>query len=1320
VVKNSSVSKTEKVKLFSEVVLRQIAELHQWQGPQSWSPSGDAKQKQTADLSPEAAEDLAQVADVADSLLQELCCSSKHGISFYDKTVGTGARTQNQLLSHFLSWLTKHVEDRRKAALIVNILAANPGLVCGVLSDIQASLEPRWSDSWARRLDWIGSLYKALPDTPPFLGDKESKANNEQKIVTMASVFCLPPPKVTSTLNQSLKHEDIQVRHRYLELVQVLVKKACGIQKALVSWSTEKGYSAENVQSLKDNFTTTVLKSLPSLSQLFICVDKVMAYTSVAGIAGKDAVAAIETNLRVGLGEHTCLLLCVLSLYQGLVPSLLAQRPKDVSKLIQVVVTQRDVQLAGEKHPEERNIANIDQDGESGLDMNAGRVDQAEAADVKEDENLLPQLYLLKLLSETDAKTLALTREGLLEKLLQLVEQNRYTDLTVRLICKMLESMEIFSDHGQELTVWLRNALEVGNRFPGEDGDTDDAGKPTDLSTSLAQVKSAKKRKRSEIPTPTVATVKEDGIKTGRKDLLSFLARCITIIVNNPAPYTDRVMEALTERPVGADGAEGEDEEPMEASSVGTNESVMEAILLMDDEELDELVAATAVKSSSDQAETIAIGACETATAAVNVDLPVSPLVLVALDQLSSAKKGETDAKDYVSRVIIDLAHCVISPVPLVQVVFRSGQSKHLWDSAVLYLRSFLPSQKHHHSETNKLELPSCDAFTSLLLSIRESGNIAGDLQSPKTFCKVQNQIQCEMTQMNKFRRLTGLRQTMLYMAEVVSPASQTPSRNELVHLYRLATEECMELLFKEHKENPEARKAESADSTPVTDKLEGIPSALELWESEACAAAKRILLDPILLDALSTSDPVGDRVMKTSSLKKSPVISDSSIICEILALFRNIFQKSVHFSWFQNETELIQLHLDKSLNLLSWVYENIGSKGKKVTSKIKALSGKGDNDGDKEIAQCCFQILSLLYKKPDLRSVSTLISKLLKLLPLSVEVEKKWMDKSKADTSNPDGLVDLLFLMLDHWADEMAAALMPQGLEVLVNSSNSEMDSTNHASPQLNLSLCASSNSKTVNKTTGERELDGEKSINLFANESLRSNNRAFRLKIVPSFEEACGLSPQHLKPLFDQVFSASSERLMNCAVKLLSKLPQLVHVCRLSAPVSALSSAEKLQASVGTDIAKLLIKSETEIFQRVDGWLQSWRRKPPKHITWWLLRAVLEAQNSFSVDCGKLVEALKIFTLPHIQDALVLAEEDALISLRLICSSSDNESDTSYIETVVTHTAAVIRDRPEKVSTGHYQLLLACAQACPSLTIADTGQSKHGMKTDALILSL
>ncbi|GFN99058.1 nucleolar pre-ribosomal-associated protein 1, partial [Plakobranchus ocellatus] len=95
VVKSTAVSKTDKVKLFSEVVLRQLAELHQWQGPQAWSPGGESKQNQEANLplglSETAGEDVSQVADVADSFLLELCCSSKHGISFHDKAVGTGS-----------------------------------------------------------------------------------------------------------------------------------------------------------------------------------------------------------------------------------------------------------------------------------------------------------------------------------------------------------------------------------------------------------------------------------------------------------------------------------------------------------------------------------------------------------------------------------------------------------------------------------------------------------------------------------------------------------------------------------------------------------------------------------------------------------------------------------------------------------------------------------------------------------------------------------------------------------------------------------------------------------------------------------------------------------------------------------------------------------------------------------------------------------------------------------------------------------------------------------------------------------------------------
>ena len=50
------------------------------------------------------------------------------------------------------------------------------------------------------------------------------------------------------------------MRHRYLELVQVLVKKAYGLQKSLMPWSKGMGYSTQDTEYLKDHFTATVLK----------------------------------------------------------------------------------------------------------------------------------------------------------------------------------------------------------------------------------------------------------------------------------------------------------------------------------------------------------------------------------------------------------------------------------------------------------------------------------------------------------------------------------------------------------------------------------------------------------------------------------------------------------------------------------------------------------------------------------------------------------------------------------------------------------------------------------------------------------------------------------------------------------------------------------------------------------------------------------------------------------------------------------------------------------------------------------------------------
>ena len=88
-------------------------------------------------------------------------------------------------------------------------------------------------------------------------------------------------------------------------------------------------------------------------------------------------------------------------------PELLAQRPKDVSKLIEVVSSQLNINSALEANSETDGAltrsADVSADSKDGAHLKSG--------EALKPKSTLPQLYLLKLLSEMDVRTLSLTRE---------------------------------------------------------------------------------------------------------------------------------------------------------------------------------------------------------------------------------------------------------------------------------------------------------------------------------------------------------------------------------------------------------------------------------------------------------------------------------------------------------------------------------------------------------------------------------------------------------------------------------------------------------------------------------------------------------------------------------------------------------------------------------------------------------------------------------------------------------------------------------------------------------------------------------------------
>uniref|UniRef100_A0A2C9LFH0 URB1 N-terminal domain-containing protein n=1 Tax=Biomphalaria glabrata TaxID=6526 RepID=A0A2C9LFH0_BIOGL len=115
-----------------------------------------------------------------------------------------GCQTHNQLLAHFLDWLVKKIDEEHIADLVTSILCTCPDLIKSVLNSLSPSFSPRWSDKWSKLMDWLAKLYGSIPDKLLTQPDMLYDAN---AIVSIATVFCLPPPKVAVILQQSVKIE---------------------------------------------------------------------------------------------------------------------------------------------------------------------------------------------------------------------------------------------------------------------------------------------------------------------------------------------------------------------------------------------------------------------------------------------------------------------------------------------------------------------------------------------------------------------------------------------------------------------------------------------------------------------------------------------------------------------------------------------------------------------------------------------------------------------------------------------------------------------------------------------------------------------------------------------------------------------------------------------------------------------------------------------------------------------------------------------------------------------------------------------------------
>uniref|UniRef100_A0A803V723 URB1 ribosome biosis homolog n=1 Tax=Ficedula albicollis TaxID=59894 RepID=A0A803V723_FICAL len=331
VVHNKNISKTQKVRFFTAEVLLHIASLYRWNGITDVSPE-DLKVAQGSEEVGKA-----MVRELVHSFLMDLCCSLKHGITFYDPSLGTSGKGGNVVLLHFLLGLKTAAEDEMVADLLVNILKVCPDLLNRYFKETHYSFVPRVAPAWMDNVKLLKKIYEAQPDISNCF--KTSEFIPLPRLLSMVMVTTVPAVCNKTMLSKGLNKNSIVVKHSILSLVSMVLRRALrNIEHCLCeeTWRRSQIYTLPAVQEFVQLYREAVSKVLPDVNNL----------------------VAVWQSLLKQKGEHTdgpaeekeddaemlllkAALLQVICLYQKVVPHLVARSNFDFSKLLKGVVTEK-------------------------------------------------------------------------------------------------------------------------------------------------------------------------------------------------------------------------------------------------------------------------------------------------------------------------------------------------------------------------------------------------------------------------------------------------------------------------------------------------------------------------------------------------------------------------------------------------------------------------------------------------------------------------------------------------------------------------------------------------------------------------------------------------------------------------------------------------------------------------------------------------------------------------------------------------------------------------------------------------------------------
>ncbi|XP_040194806.1 nucleolar pre-ribosomal-associated protein 1 isoform X2 [Rana temporaria] len=347
VIQNKAITKTQKVRFFTSAILNHIASLYRWNG------IADVRKDVQDTNDPKEAGKL-MMRELVHNFLKDLCCSLKHGINFYDPSLGTAARAGNLVLLQFLVGLKSATEDELIGELVVDILKVCPDLLSRYFKETQYSFVPRLKTAWLDNIKLLKKIYDAQPSVS--VAFKTTEYVPLPRLINMVMITTVAPVCNKTMLTQGLNVPNKIVKHTILSLISSILKRAeQNINHCLKEevWQKSDLYTPTTMADFAQKYREALSKLLPDINTVVATWQSLLKHEE----AGKEEVGKTpekkpldssgdlpvltekEDDVQTTLVKTS--LLRVLCLYQRVVPHVVSQSNFDFSKLLKGIVSER-------------------------------------------------------------------------------------------------------------------------------------------------------------------------------------------------------------------------------------------------------------------------------------------------------------------------------------------------------------------------------------------------------------------------------------------------------------------------------------------------------------------------------------------------------------------------------------------------------------------------------------------------------------------------------------------------------------------------------------------------------------------------------------------------------------------------------------------------------------------------------------------------------------------------------------------------------------------------------------------------------------------